>query len=192
MKARHLAVVLAVLLISVCAAAQPAATPAPQKPQEKATTQPPQVTEQQRKQWGQQVNELRERLLQANVSEERKLLAVYVLGAEVAPFDPGHVMAVREELKLTPEQIAKLEEVEQQGFQRTREILNEEQRGKIEKLETVLVLNVARQAAPLIGMPRPGAPMPPAQPPAAMPPATRPPAPTPPATTPPATSPPAK
>lgn len=186
MKARHLAVVLAVLLISVCAAAQPAATPAPQKPQEKATTQPPQVTEQQRKQWGQQVNELRERLLQANVSEERKLLAVYVLGAEVAPFDPGHVMAVREELKLTPEQIAKLEEVEQQGFQRTREILNEEQRGKIEKLETVLVLNVARQAAPLIGMPRPGAPMPPAQPPAAMPPATRPPAPTPPATSPPA------
>jgi len=55
MKTRHLAVVLTVLLITVCAAAQPVATPAPQTPQEKATTQPPQVTEQQRKQWDQQL-----------------------------------------------------------------------------------------------------------------------------------------
>lgn len=185
MKTSYLAVVFTVLLITVCAAAQPAATPAPQTPQEKATAQPPQVTEQQRQQWDQEVSELRGRLSQANVSEERKLLAVYVLGAEVAPFDPGHVMAVREELKLTPEQITKLKEVEQQGIRQTREILNEEQRGKMDQLETVLVLNIARQAAPLIMMPRPGAAMPPAQPPAATPPATRPPTTTPPATTPP-------
>ena len=180
MKTTHLAVVVALLLISVCAAAQAPVTPAPQKPPEKAAT-PPQVTEQQRQQWDQQISELRGRLSQANVSEERKLLAVYVLGAEVGPFNPGHVMAVKEELKLTPEQITKLKEVEQQGLERTREILNEEQRGKIEQLPTVLVLNVARQAAPLVMMPRSGTPMPPGQPPAVTPPATTPPATTPPA-----------
>ena len=180
MKTMFFAAVLAVALIPICAAAQPAAAPAPA---EKAAAQPGQVTEQQRQQWDQQLNEFKDRLSQANVSEERKMQATYVLGAVVMPFDPPHVLAVKDDLKLTDEQIQKLKDLEKQGQEKTRQILNEEQRALVSRVQPALVLNAARQAAPLIMMPRPTSAMPPAQPPAGTPPTTPPPASTPPATT---------
>jgi Spy/CpxP family protein refolding chaperone len=194
MKKYLFAVILAVLLVSVYAAAQPPATTPPPKPPAAAAPgaapapggPPPGVTPQQRDRWDQELTELRNRLDQANVSEDRQLLAIYVLGAEVGPFDTGHVLAAKQELKLTDDQVTKLKDLAKDEMAKTRDILNDEQKGMVEQLPTVLVLDVARQAAPLIMMPRPGAGgpgAPPGAPPAG--------APRPPTTPPPATAPPA-
>lgn len=174
-------VAVAMLLMAGVAVAQAQPTPMPPTPQARPTPMPPmpqaKVPDEQMMLKAQRdLEQFRTKLEQSNLGEEKIMDTMYVAGAKVEPFDPAHVLAVKDELKLTDEQVKKLKDLVSSTQGQVREILNEQQQEKIAKIQPTTVYHAMQETAPMIEpspgqrvLGRPVTPMPPTTTPPAVP-----------------------
>lgn len=150
---RHIALVLAVVLVSGVALAQ-----AQEQKQQEQMPLLGKPTHEQTLKSHQDLQQFKSHLQQSNVSPEKILQTMYVVGAEVEPFSPANVLAVKDDLKLTSDQEQKLKELMQHTEQQTKQILDENQQAKVEQMQPMTVFYAMQQLEPILQQQRTGMP----------------------------------
>jgi pyruvate/2-oxoglutarate dehydrogenase complex dihydrolipoamide acyltransferase (E2) component len=94
--------------------------------------------------------DLNRHLQQAGVSEQMSTQIKYVMLAQVQPFDPAHVLAIKDDLKLTDDQMNKLNSMIQKAHDDTRALLTDDQKRIVQQVRPMTVADATAQLPPSV------------------------------------------
>lgn len=94
--------------------------------------------------------DLNRHLEQSGVSKQMSTQIRYVMLAQVQPFDPAHVLAIRDELNLTDEQVNKLNSMIQKAHDDTRAVLTDDQKHIVQQVRPMTVADATAQLPPSV------------------------------------------
>lgn len=146
MKHAAFVVGLAVLLTATFALAQAATSPAPDSAQGGAQAMMPRDAASKTASHGKiSAADFKQQLKQSGLSDQKVTHFQYVMMAQVAPFDPAHVLAIKDELNLTDDQVNKLNAALQQSHDLTRQLLTDDQQKIIQQIQPMTVADATSQ-----------------------------------------------